>query len=124
MCYNSHATSYFRRKNRSMTNLERRIPQGIEHLIAAICEDYPRRKHEIETGTGDPETLAEYRRLNDLVDDALEESCEPAIREEMRRDLALRRGAHYTQIWQMGEGTYKNRKRLCKLAIAKRLRLL
>ena len=107
-----------------MNDLERRIPQGIEHLIAALCEDYPRRKHEIEVGTADPATLAEYRRLNDLVDDALEESCEPEIREEMRRDLALRRGALYTQIWQFGEGTYKNRKRMCKLAIAKRLRLL
>ncbi len=107
-----------------MNDTQRRIPSGIEHLIAAICEDYPRRKHEIEAGEGDPVTLAEYRRLNDLVDDALEESCEPEIREEMRRDLALRRGAHYTQIWQMWEGTYKNRKRTCKLAIARRLRLL
>ena len=107
-----------------MNHEQKRIPPGIEHLIAAICEDYPRRKHEIECGERDPATLAEYRRLNDLVDDALEESCEPAIREEMRRDIALRRGAHYTQIWQFAEGSYKIRKRMCKLAIARRLRLL
>ena len=107
-----------------MNEPQKRIPPGIEHLISAICEDYPRRKHEIECGERDPATLAEYRRLTELVDDALAESCEPAIREEMRRDLALRRGAHYTQIWQIGEGTYKNRKRTCKLAIARRLRLL
>ena len=107
-----------------MNDAQRRIPPGIEHLISAICEDYPRRKQEIENGTCSPATLAEYRRLNALVDDALEESCEPGIRDEMRRDLALRRGAHYTQIWQLGEGSYKIRKRMCKLAIAKRLRLL
>ena len=107
-----------------MNDVHRRLPTGIEHLISAICEDYPRRQREIESGTGDPRTLAEYRRLNALVDDALEECCEPAIREEMRQDLALRRGAHYTQIWQFGEGSYKMRKKMCKIAIAKRLRLL
>ena len=101
-----------------------RLPPGVEHMIFAICEDYPRRARAIADGVGNPATLAEYRRLNDLIDDALEESCEPDLREEMRRDLGLRRGAHYTQLWQISVGTYKIRKKMSKLAIARRLNLL
>lgn len=103
---------------------EGRLPVALEHSIAALCEDYPRRTRALLESAYPAETLTEYARLNAVVDDALEETCEEPIREQMRSDLARRRGAMYTQIFWISEKTYKGRKQAAKLAIARRMRWL
>lgn len=104
--------------------LHSRLPLAVERMISALCEDYDRRRQALGEGMLDRGLLDEYRRLNDLIDDALEETCEPPLRPLMRSDLADRRGAFYTQAYWISEGTYKERKQMAKHAIAHRMHLL
>ena len=50
--------------------------------------------------------------------------CEEGILTEMRRDIGAERGYHFSQLYFLAEGTYKDRKRKSKRAIAKALHLI
>ena len=65
-----------------------------------------------------------YRRLNALIDCALDESCDAGIRDAMRRDIAERRGDRRTALYFMDRRTYLRNKRKAKLALAAALELL
>ena len=93
-------------------------------MVVALCGDYDRRKREIQKNSIDSATLQYYRYLNDVIDAALTEECEEAIRSNMREDIGNGVGHRRTQLYYMAAGTYKKRKRNCKYRIAKKLRLV
>jgi hypothetical protein len=103
---------------------EYKLPEGVERAVRAMCEDYDRRASEICRAKLSVEVLAHYMLLNAAIDRAISEICEEGIRKEMRRDIGLNRGYHFTQLYFLAEGTYKDRKRKSKHAIAKALHLI
>lgn len=100
-----------------------RLPLATEREIRHLCMGYVRRERRILDGRLPREMLAEMKRINELIDDALAETCEPELRELIRIDLAERRGAMYTQAYWIGETTYKHRKQAAKHALARRFGL-
>lgn len=100
------------------------LPIGVERAVRAMCEDYDRRAAEIRRGALSPEVLGHYMMLNAIIDRALSECCEEGILTEMRRDIGAERGYHFSQLYFLAEGTYKDRKRKSKRAIAKALHLI
>lgn len=100
------------------------LPPSVCHAVRAMCEDYDRRQEEIRRGKLPPATLGHYMMLNAAIDAALESCCEENVREAIRRDIASHTGHRFTQLYYLSPGTYKERKRKSKLAIAKALGLL
>lgn len=100
-----------------------RLPLATEREIRRLCMGYTRRERRILDGRLPRELLAEMKRTNELIDEALAETCEPELRETVRTDLAERRGTMYTQAYWIGETTYKHRKQAAKHAIARRFGL-
>ena len=101
-----------------------KLPEGVERAVRAMCEDYDRRAAEIRRGKLSGEVLGHYMMLNARIDRAIAECCEESICTEMRRDIGMGRGYHFSQLYFIAEGTYKDRKRKSKQAIAKALFLL
>lgn len=99
------------------------LPLGVERAVRGYCEDYPRRKAEIAKGALPPETIGHYMIINAGIDRAIASCCVDFC-EEMREDIAGGLGYHNSKVAYIGYGTYKDRKRRCKLAIAKELHLL
>ena len=100
------------------------LPPSVCHAVRAMCEDYERRKTEIQRGALPPATLGHFMVLNAAIDNALASCCEEGVREEIRRDIANQTGHRFTQLYYLSPGTYKDRKRKSKLAIARALGLL
>lgn len=99
------------------------LPIAIERVVRGYCEDYPRRKAEIAKGALPPETIGHYMIINAGIDRAIASCCVDFC-EEMREDIAGKSGYQNTKVAYVSCGTYKERKRRCKLAIAKELHLL
>lgn len=93
-----------------------------ERLVTALCRGYTERARRLASLPEDDPAAAALREDNALIDDALDEICEPELRQPMREDLARRRGAKYTQVWWLSERTYKERKTAVKRAILRRIR--
>ena len=104
--------------------MENQLPEGVERAVRGYCEDYARRKAEIEKGSLPPETIGHYMVLNAKIDTAIASCCEEAFCEEIREDIGSCRGHRYTRLYYLAPATYKDRKRKSKLAIAKALHLL
>ena len=100
------------------------LPLDVTRTIVSLCNDYDRRKAEIEKGRLEEPVLANYHRLNSLIDEAIATVCEEAIREPMRRDIGLGRGHLMSPIYFLSEKTYKLRKRCAKYEIARILSLI
>ena len=100
------------------------LPAGVERTVRGVCEDYPRRKKEIESGKLPPETLGYYMIMNSKIDSAIASCCDESFCEEIREDIATQTGYSRSRIAYLSWGTYKARKRECKLAIAKALHLI
>ncbi len=100
------------------------LPESVLRAVRAMCEDYDRRAGEIRRGALAPEVLGHYMMLNGAIDRALAECCEEGIRTEMRRDIGNNTGYQFTQLYFLSFGTYKDRKRKSKHAIAKALHLI
>ena len=47
------------------------LPAGVERAVRGICEDYARRKAEIEEGKLPPETIGHYMIINAKIDNAI-----------------------------------------------------
>ena len=105
-------------------NERERLPPSVCHTVRAMCEDYDRRSEEIRRGKLSPATLGHFMMLNAAIDSALESCCEEGVREVIRRDIANQTGHRFTQLYYLSPGTYKDRKRKSKMAIAKALHLL
>ena len=99
------------------------LPEGVARAVRGYCEDYPRRKAEIARGKLPPETIGHYMVINACIDRAIASCCDDFC-EEMREDIAGATGYQNTKVAYIAGGTYKERKRRCKIAIAKELHLL
>ena len=105
-----------------MTGLK--LPESVERAVRAMCEDYGRRAAESRRAKLSPEVIGHYMLLNAAIDRAIAECCEEGIRREMLSDIGAARGYHFTQLYFIAEGTYKDRKRKSKHAIARALHLI
>ncbi len=95
--------------------------------MIAYCEDYERREKILASRGSDEDTRAFYTHLNRVIDASLEVSLEgldAPSRIAMRQDIACRRGATYSPLWQLSPATYKRYKRRAKYTIACNLGLL
>ena len=97
---------------------------AVDRLVRAVCEDYDRRAALLRTGRAPEATLRRFRELNEAVDEGLAEACEPGLIPQMRSDIAARRGDRRSQLYYISPNTYRHRKRMSKLAIARNLGLI
>ena len=104
--------------------MTKKIPRGVEYAVRGYCEDYPRRKEEIKQGVLPAEVIGHYMVINAKIDRAIASCCEESFCEEIREDIASSTGYDHSRISFLSFGSYKARKRACKLAIAKELHLL
>ena len=100
------------------------LPAGVERTVRGVCEDYARRKLEIEKGKLPPETLGHYMIMNAKIDSAIASCCEESFCEEIREDIGSQAGYVRSRINFLSPCTYKARKRACKIAIAQALHLI
>ena len=100
------------------------LPTGVERTVRGVCEDYRRRKNEIEKGKLPPETLGHYMIMNAKIDSAIASCCEESFCEMIREDIGSSTGYQHTKIMLLSGGAYKARKKACKLAIAQALHLI
>lgn len=61
-------------------------PESVVRIVEAIIADYPRRERMIAYSTQDDGILTEYKRLNNIVDDAIN-SIEPHLCSIIRGDI-------------------------------------
>lgn len=99
------------------------LPTAVDRAVRAYCEDYDRRRDEIAKGHLPPETIGHYMIINACIDRAIA-ACSDDYHEELREDIANCHGYRNTKVLYLSCGTYKERKRNCKIAIAKELHLL
>ena len=104
--------------------MKKKIPVGVERAIRGYCEDYARRREEIKRGVLPAEVIGHYMVINAKIDRAIASCCEDGFCEEIREDIGASTGYDHSRISFLSLGTYKARKRACKLAIAKELHLL
>lgn len=100
------------------------IPSGAAKIAKAICADYDRRASAIRKGEGGEELLEEYKRLNAVVDTALEE-----LDTAMRADLlaSFKTGAGYEKShahMYVCKNSFYARKRQVVYLVAKELSLV
>lgn len=100
------------------------LPAGVERTVRGVCEDYARRKKEIELGKLPPETIGHYMVMNAKIDTAIASCCEESFCEEIREDIGSAKGYDRSRISYLSFGSYKARKRACKIAIAQALHLI
>ena len=105
-------------------HVTKKIPRGVEHAVRGYCEDYPRRREEIQKGVLPAEVIGHYMVINAKIDRAIASCCDESFCEEIREDIASSTGYDHSRISFLSFGSYKARKRACKLAIAKELHLL
>lgn len=100
------------------------MESSVDTLVVALCLDYPRRQRAIEEGSVSHRTENEFRYYNFkiflAVAEIVGEDRAPAFIEE----IGARRGYAYSAVENMCESTYKIKKRLAKINIAKRLHLI
>ena len=101
------------------------LPLDVERTIADLCLGYKRRRNALlDVERLCPATAAEFMRVNNAIDAALNEECEDGIRQTMLEDLAVRRGHRTSPLYAISPNTYKARKMRTKYNIARRLSLI
>ena len=103
---------------------EEQLPESVEHIVRGFCEDYERRRKEIRRQALPAATIGCYMMLNATIDEAIASCCDESICEEIRNDIGSCTGHRYSRLSFVSAGTYKERKRKSKLAIAKALHLI
>ncbi len=101
-----------------------RIPDEVEKIIIAICNDYPRRKRALDRGEAHGQTKRYFLRLNNAIDEALSEECDEWVRQDMLTDIAENRGFRKTRSCYLTQRGYYDSKRRVKHALARKLHLL
>lgn len=100
------------------------LPPSVVRIVGAMCTDYDRRNVAIKFDKGSEDTLAYYRRINGIIDVALEE-VEVGIRRDMLNDIILNRGYDYSPASPfLAKNTYYSRKRKIVYTIAKAMYLI
>ena len=103
---------------------EKKIPDGVDKIIVAICKDYPRRKKALEHGRAHGQTKRYFLRLNNAIETALDEECDEWVRVDMLTDIAENRGFRKTRSCYVTQRSYYDSKRRVKHALARKLHLL
>lgn len=99
------------------------IPHGVVEIVRAVCADYKRREHMIKFSSITGEVLAEYMRLNAIIDEALT-SAEAGIRGSLLADIGRGRGYDYSPASPyIAKNTYYSRKRRIIHDIAQKMNL-
>ena len=100
------------------------IPYSIVKIVVMICADYERRRIAIEIANDTDAVIAEYIRLNNIVDHALS-SIEEGIRGVILDDVSLGRGYDFSPASPfLAKNTYYQRKRKFVHDIAKGMMLI
>ena len=101
------------------------LPGGVAKIAKAVCADYDRRAKALRTDAVIGEIRETYTRLNAAVDLALAEIDEPNVREEILRDMVVRRGYERsrTQTY-LCKNSYYARRRMVTYLVAKALALV
>lgn len=87
------------------------IPSTVVTVVCSICSDYARRKSEIGYGTTTEDVLDECKRLNAVIECALED-IEVGIRWVIFEDITYRRGYVFSPCSAIiAKNTYYKRKR-------------
>lgn len=100
------------------------IPIAVELRVRSECLDYKRREDALKRGEATGAIRAEYERLNRVIDEALQEACDPGLIAEIRNDIANNNGWYRSSLNYLGDKTYKRIKRTAKIAIAKKLNII
>lgn len=99
-------------------------PPSLVHTIEALIIDYPRRERIIRYSSASELTLEEYRRLNGIIDNAVE-SVEPDLAKIVKCDIVERIGFDKSRASLLASKcTYYNRKRLLIHDVAVSLHLV
>lgn len=87
-------------------------PYSLVHTIEAIIADYPRRDRIIRFSSASEETLSEYRRLNDIIDNVISETSELELARIVKNDIIERLGYEKSRAHMLSSKcTYYNLKR-------------
>lgn len=97
--------------------------ESLDKLIGAMCLDYKRRSYAIEENKMEKRTLMEYRYLNYKIFVAVAEIVGEVNAELFINEIGEHIGYAKSKS-DMCETVYKNSKQLCKIAIARKLRLI
>ncbi len=109
---------------RHRENFEWEVPAGVVEIVRAICADYRRREHMIKFSSISGDTLAEYIRLNEIVDSAIG-NAEKGIRGSLLADIVRGKGYDSSMASPyLAKNTYYARKRKIVYDIAVQLRLV
>ena len=74
------------------------LPVGVERAVRGFCEDYTRRKAEIEKGKLPPETIGHYMVINAKIDNAIASCCEESFCEAIREDIGSSTGFQNSSV--------------------------
>ena len=105
-----------------------KLPLHVKRQIFALCGDFKRRQKELERAKRRPEVLCEYRRLNELILDAVSEACpydSDEVKMKMIEALGEIRGYKWSPLCTvMSAAAFYRRKQLIIYAIAKRMDMI
>lgn len=90
-------------------------------VITALCADYPRRSAALQKKNISHRTEMEYRYFNFRIYEAAKEIAGDADADAFILDIGLQIGYAKTSLSHMCESIYKEKKRLIKENIAKKL---
>ena len=107
-----------------MNNSGKKLPKDINDIINSLCHDYKRRKSLLERGKAHGQVKRYYIRLNNAIDEALEEECDEGLRTHILNDIGENRGYRKSAAYFVSQVTYYDRKRRVKFAMAKKLHFI
>lgn len=101
------------------------MPRGVEKIAQSICADYGRRSVSIHEGRLPENVIAEYMRLNSVIDTALSNIEEARVYRQILKDICEGHGYDKSDVqFFMCENSYYARKRMLIFLVAERLNLL
>ena len=100
------------------------LPDSLDKLIVALCQDYKRRQNAILERSFSSRTQMEYRYINYRIEEGALEICPINCVESFIDEIAMRRGYAGSSIDCMSESTYKRQKQEIKYNVARKLHLI
>ena len=101
----------------------RRLVDTEDALIVSLCADYRRRADALSKGILPHLTEMQYKYLNFKIYEAAAEIVGEGEAELYISEIGERRGYAFSQVEDVSDTTYKDRKKRVKVAIAKKLNL-
>ena len=100
------------------------MPSELDSIIIAYCADYTRRDAVISKKNAPYNVIMEYRFLNYRIMNAAVEIAGTRDAIFMIKDIGENGGYAKSNLCVLSESVYKERKRVLKIHIAKRLSLI